>query len=48
MGIKLYNGLPLQIKELTHNIKQFESSLLGFLYQYTFYTLDKYFNCQHK
>ena len=35
VGIKLCNGLPPQIKELTHNIKQFESSLLG-LYQHTF------------
>jgi len=48
MGIKLYNGLPAHLQDLTNNIKQFESSLLGFLHLFTFYTIDKQFNPQHK
>jgi len=48
MGVKLFNGLPPQIKDLTNNVKQFESALLGFLHQHTFYTIDEYFNHQHK
>ena len=47
MGVKLFNGLPPQIKDLTNNVKQFESALLGFLHQHTFYTTDEYFNHQH-
>ena len=35
------------VKVLTNNIKQSESSLLGFLHQYTFYTTYEYFNHQH-
>ena len=35
------------IKVLTNNIKQSESSLLGFIHQYTFYTINEYFNHQH-
>jgi hypothetical protein len=46
MGINLYNGLPPKIKDLTNNIKQFESALLGFLHQHTFYNIDEYFNHQ--
>ena len=48
MGVKLFNGLPRQIKDLTDNVKLFQSALLGFLHQHTFYTTDEYFNHQHK
>jgi len=41
MGIELFNGLPTDIKDLTNNIKQYESALLGFLHQHTFYTIDE-------
>jgi hypothetical protein len=43
-GIKLFNHIPLNIKELTHNIKQFRVALSAFLHSKTFYTLDEYFN----
>jgi hypothetical protein len=43
-GIKLFNHLPLNIKELTHNIKQFIASLSAFLQSKPFYILDEYFN----
>ena len=48
MGIKLHNGLPAHLKDLTNNIKHFESALLAFLHQHTFYTIDEHFNQQHK
>ena len=48
MGIKLHNELPSQIKDFNNNIRQFESALLGFLHQQTFYTEDEYFNHQLK
>jgi hypothetical protein len=42
-GIKLFNHLPLNIKELTH-IKQFRAALSAVLHSKSFYTLDEYFN----
>jgi hypothetical protein len=43
-GIKLFNHLPLDIKELSYNAKQLRSALRAFLYSKSFYTLDEYFN----
>jgi hypothetical protein len=43
-GIKVFNSLPAQIKDLSHNIRQFEEALKAFLYSHSFYTLDEYFN----
>jgi hypothetical protein len=43
-GIKVFNNLPARIKDLFHNIRQFESALRAFLYSHSFYTLDEYFN----
>jgi hypothetical protein len=48
MGMKLYNGLPAHLKDLTNNIKQFAAALLGFLHQHTLYTIGKHFNQHHK
>ena len=44
MGIKVYNSLPPEIKDLSHNIKKFKSFVRGFLHQLSFYTLEKYIN----
>jgi hypothetical protein len=44
MGIKVYNNLPPEIQDFSHNIKKLKSSLRGFLHQYSFYTLEGYFN----
>jgi hypothetical protein len=44
-GIKVFNSLPTQIKDLSHNSKQFISALKNFLYLHSFYTLGKYFSC---
>jgi hypothetical protein len=41
-GITLFNHLPLSIKELVHNIKQFRVALSAFLYSNYFYTLQEY------
>jgi hypothetical protein len=43
-GIKVFNNLPARIKDLSHNIRQFESALRAFLYSHSFYTLVEYFN----
>jgi hypothetical protein len=44
MGIKVHKGLPPEIKDFSHNIKIFKSSLKWFLHPHSFYTLDEYFN----
>jgi hypothetical protein len=43
-GIKLFNHLPLNIKELTQSIKLSRVALSAFLHSKSFYTLDEYFN----
>jgi len=43
-GIKVYNSLPPEIEDLSHNIKKFKWSLRGFLHQHSFYTLEEYLN----
>jgi hypothetical protein len=43
-GIKPFNHLPFDIKELSYNAKQFWSALRAFLHSKSFYTLDEYFN----
>jgi len=44
MGIELHNSLSPEIKDLSHNIKKFKSSLRGFLHKHSFDTLEEYFN----
>jgi hypothetical protein len=43
-GIKLFNHLPLNIKELAQDTKQFSKALNNFSHSKSFYTLDEYFN----
>jgi hypothetical protein len=43
-GIKLFNHLPLKIKELAYDIKQFRAPLNPFLHSKSYYTLDEYLN----
>jgi hypothetical protein len=43
-GIKVFNRLPVPIKQLSHDTKQFKMALKSFLYLYSFYSLDEYFN----
>jgi hypothetical protein len=41
--IKVFNTLPVQIKQMSHNLKQFKMALKSFLYLNFFYSLDEYF-----
>jgi hypothetical protein len=43
MGIKLFNCLPLKLKQLYKDIKQVKLKLKEFLSCHSFYTLDEYF-----
>jgi len=43
-GIKVFNSLPSQIKDLSANRNQFRWVLESFLYSHSFYTLDEYFS----
>ena len=44
LGIKVFHGLPSCVRDASHNIKIFKSSLNRFLHQHAFCTLDEYFN----
>ena len=43
-GIKIYNHLPLSIKDLSHDVKCFKQALKGFIQLNSFYSLEEYFN----
>ena len=42
--IKLFNHLPLSIKELVHDNKQFRKVLSVFLHSKSFCTIEEYFS----
>jgi hypothetical protein len=42
-GIKVFNRLPVPIKQLFQDLKQFKMALKGFVYLHSFYLLDEYF-----
>jgi hypothetical protein len=39
MSVKVFNGLPTEIKELIHDVKKFKRILKNFLDSFFFYTL---------
>jgi hypothetical protein len=41
-GIKVYNCLPLKVKELSGNLKHFKKSVKKFLLQGSFYTMKEF------
>ena len=43
-GIKIYNKLPLPLKELSNDIPKFKAALHKFLLENPFYTLEEYYN----
>jgi hypothetical protein len=45
MVTKIYNNLPLYIKDTSANLNKFKSILKNFLYSNSFYTLKEYFRC---
>jgi len=44
LGIKIFNNVPLEIKNVAGNQKKFKITLKKFLYAYSFYTLEEYFS----
>jgi len=42
LGIKIFNNLPLEIKNVAGNQKKFKIALKKFLYTYSFYTMEEY------
>jgi hypothetical protein len=44
MSIRVFNTLPLYIKQLYNNPKGFITALKGFLTSHSFYTSEEYFN----
>jgi hypothetical protein len=48
-GIKIYNHLPTELKQLSNDQKSFGLALKRFLFANSFYTLNEYFNykCTH-
>lgn len=47
-GIKIYNHLPKELKQLSNNHKSFELALKRFLHANSFYILNEYFNYKGK
>jgi hypothetical protein len=45
-GIKIFNNLPPNIKDLATEIKPFQKALKRFLLINSFYNCDEYFNKQ--
>ena len=43
-GIKIFNNLPSEIKNVAGNQKKFKIALKKFLYTNSFYTLEEYFS----
>jgi hypothetical protein len=43
-GIKMFNNLPLEIKNVADNTKKFKTALKQILYTHAFYTLEQYLN----
>jgi len=41
-GIKIFNNLPLEIKNIAHNQNKFKIALKKFLHTYTFYIIEEY------
>jgi hypothetical protein len=42
-GVKIFNRLPLRVKEISHYHTKFKSGLKEFLYSYCFCTLEEFF-----
>ena len=43
-GIKVFNSLPVEIKETSYDICSFKNALKSFLLENSFYSLEEYFN----
>jgi len=43
-GTKIFNSLPLQIREVADNQRKFKIALNNFLQTYSFYSIEEYLN----
>jgi hypothetical protein len=41
-GVKIYNHLPADIKDLACDIKSFKKSIKNYLHEHSFYTVDEF------
>ena len=46
LGIKIFNGLPKAIKDISKTPNKFKIGLKHFLHTHSFYSLEKFFNQQ--
>jgi hypothetical protein len=44
-GMRIFNHLPANVKQLANKIELFKSALKIYLLLQSFYSLDEYFNC---
>jgi hypothetical protein len=47
VGIKVFNNLPLYLKQLYNNCTGFKFALKDFFCCHSFYTLEEYFNFEY-
>ena len=43
MSIKIFNNLPPYIKDLSNNVRKFETYLNRFVHTHSFYSIEEYF-----
>jgi hypothetical protein len=43
LGVKAFYHLPLHIKSVANDMKSFKTSLKGFLYHHSFYSIEEYY-----
>jgi hypothetical protein len=46
-GIKIFNNLPIKLKELSNDQRSFDAALKRFLFAGSYYSLREYFGNQH-
>jgi len=46
-GIKVFNALPMTIKDISSNLKKFKVTLKHCLLAHSFYSLDEFFSEQN-
>jgi hypothetical protein len=44
MGIKIFNNLAQYIKDISTNVRKFETCLKQFLHMHSFYSIEEYFH----
>jgi hypothetical protein len=43
-GIKVYNHLPLTLKQISHDVPKVKAALKRFIFADSFYTLEEYYS----